>query len=301
MHTASAGGPFLPFFFRLCKLLKVPAKFVFVFDGPHRPPVKRGVLVNTTSLWYASSVRRNLGGNPFSYGHSYAPGEAEAEMAKLNCWGSMNAVCTKDADALVFGATTRGNTDNVKKLSAPDIAQKVGFTHSRLFLYALAAGGDYDSGISNCGCAGASELALSGVGDSLFRDIMATRSDEEREALLEGWRDHVYEGILNKTIRFGTRLNHNLLSDLQFTDFPPLEVVNNYANPATSATFPDYHPNTRNWRVGHEEPNPSAIIQFCRDRLGWKDSSALLKVLRDNLWEGLVLRMIYSVSIRTMP
>jgi Holliday junction resolvase YEN1 len=35
-----------------------------------------------------------------------APGEAEAELAYLNRWGSIDAIYTKDGDALAFGATT---------------------------------------------------------------------------------------------------------------------------------------------------------------------------------------------------
>jgi hypothetical protein len=190
----------------------------------------------------------------------------------------------------------RGNTDNVKRLRAADIAQSVGLTHSRIFFYALAAGGDYDSGLPNCGRAGALELALSGVGDSLFRDLKAARSDEECEDLLEVWRGQVYEGITNKTDQFTAKLRKTLREELPKRTFPPINVVNNYVNPATSATFIDYQPNTRKWRVGHEQPNPAAIIRFCRDRLAWTDPAALLKVLRGNLWEGLVLRTVYSVS-----
>jgi holliday junction resolvase YEN1 len=33
-----------------------------------------------------------------------APGEAEAELAKLNAQGHLDAIVTDDSDALVFGA-----------------------------------------------------------------------------------------------------------------------------------------------------------------------------------------------------
>jgi holliday junction resolvase YEN1 len=35
-----------------------------------------------------------------------APGEAEAELAHLNCIGAVDAVLTGDSDAFVFGAMT---------------------------------------------------------------------------------------------------------------------------------------------------------------------------------------------------
>jgi Holliday junction resolvase YEN1 len=36
---------------------------------------------------------------------SQAPGEAEAELAKLNAAGMIDAVVTDDSDAFLFGAT----------------------------------------------------------------------------------------------------------------------------------------------------------------------------------------------------
>jgi hypothetical protein len=40
-------------FYRLCKLLRTPANFVFVFDGSERPPVKCGKQVGRQVLWWA--------------------------------------------------------------------------------------------------------------------------------------------------------------------------------------------------------------------------------------------------------
>jgi Holliday junction resolvase YEN1 len=37
---------------------------------------------------------------------SKAPGEAEAELARLNELGIIDTILTSDADALLFGATT---------------------------------------------------------------------------------------------------------------------------------------------------------------------------------------------------
>lgn len=40
------GGPLRIFFYKLCKLLKLPAIFIFVFDGQERPSMKRDRKVN---------------------------------------------------------------------------------------------------------------------------------------------------------------------------------------------------------------------------------------------------------------
>jgi holliday junction resolvase YEN1 len=46
-------------FYRLCRLLALPVIPVFVFDGPGRPKVKRGVNVKTgKSHWLSSSFKK---------------------------------------------------------------------------------------------------------------------------------------------------------------------------------------------------------------------------------------------------
>ncbi len=54
-HTATS--PFGPdaqrlFFYKLCNLIQYPVTWVFVFDGPFRPEVKRGTkVVQRTLQW----------------------------------------------------------------------------------------------------------------------------------------------------------------------------------------------------------------------------------------------------------
>jgi hypothetical protein len=58
IHGQFGGGPLRPFFFRLAKLLKVPANFVFVFDGPKRPEKKRGKTVQQKKpLWWVAPAQ----------------------------------------------------------------------------------------------------------------------------------------------------------------------------------------------------------------------------------------------------
>ena len=44
-------------FYRLCRLLTLPIIPIFVFDGPDRPKVKRGVNVKTKSHWLSSPFK----------------------------------------------------------------------------------------------------------------------------------------------------------------------------------------------------------------------------------------------------
>lgn len=108
-------------FYRLAMLRKLAPSFVFVFDGPQRPPTKRGKQVKTQLWWTAPAhtLIRTLGHSYHQvyilyflthvYNHpltsaNQAPGEAEAELAAMNMAGEVDAILTSDSDAFIFGA-----------------------------------------------------------------------------------------------------------------------------------------------------------------------------------------------------
>lgn len=58
LHTQDGTNPQLQFFFyKLCRLLRAPATYVFVFDGPGRPAKKRGHNVVNRALWYTQYAK----------------------------------------------------------------------------------------------------------------------------------------------------------------------------------------------------------------------------------------------------
>lgn len=107
-------------FFKMCRLLKAPVTPVFVYDGPRREPLKRGRQVVTRPLWIIENVKslvkafgfhshdvrtiETSSQNSNTKIYNQAPGEAEAELAKMNALGFIDAVITDDSDAVVFGA-----------------------------------------------------------------------------------------------------------------------------------------------------------------------------------------------------
>lgn len=114
------GGPLRIFFYKLCKLLKSPAIFIFVFDGRLRPPMKRGRKINVLKdPWWTEPCTELINSMGF-YAHQVsscllygislkvtekqAPGEAEAELGRLSQLGIIDAVISTDGDAFVFGA-----------------------------------------------------------------------------------------------------------------------------------------------------------------------------------------------------
>ena len=106
-------------FFKLCRYLRSPVTLVFVFDGPQRPHVKRGKkvvhrahqlteeakeLITAFGFYYHQvSSRHYFCYIPTDVLGSKAPGEAEAELAKLNAADMIDAVITDDSDAWAFG------------------------------------------------------------------------------------------------------------------------------------------------------------------------------------------------------
>lgn len=123
-HAASPYGPggMRLFFYKLCFLIRYPATWIFVFDGQLKVQIKRDTHVIPKNPQWAGPCKRLLeifgfmihevsvmirvlSCWPLITGLMHqAPGEAEAELAKLNAVGLVDAVFTSDSDALVFGA-----------------------------------------------------------------------------------------------------------------------------------------------------------------------------------------------------
>lgn len=91
-------------FFRLARLLSLPINAVFVFDGPLRPRVKRGRTVGAKKHPLTGPLMEMIA--TFGAIGWEAPGEAEAELARMNQEGLIDAVLSDDVDSLVFGAQT---------------------------------------------------------------------------------------------------------------------------------------------------------------------------------------------------
>lgn len=94
--------------------------------------------------------------------HHWAPAEAEAECARLNELGIVDAVWTDDGDALMFGAMVLikkhregGNkkSDSLVRVYRMDVIErKHRINRQGLILFALLSGGDYDTkGLEGCG------------------------------------------------------------------------------------------------------------------------------------------------------
>ncbi|KAH0346154.1 PIN domain-like protein, partial [Aureobasidium melanogenum] len=155
---------------RVLKLMRMNIQPIFIFDGPSRP-WKRGGVVGRIDWKKIDLLRKML--NMLKIPHHRAPAEAEAECARLNELGIVDAVWTDDSDALMFGAKVlikehregRGNTakksDTLVRIYRADVIEhKHRINRQGLILFALLSGGDYDTkGLPGCGPMAALEAA----------------------------------------------------------------------------------------------------------------------------------------------
>ncbi|EUC46287.1 hypothetical protein COCMIDRAFT_36119 [Bipolaris oryzae ATCC 44560] len=174
-------------FYRLCRLLTLNIQLVFVFDGPGRP-WKRGKRgqgrINYEERRLLQELLKYLG-----VPYHEAPGEAEAECARMQILGIVDAVWSQDSDCLMFGCTlwfhdhriakNEGVTDrskeNTKKngkyasvVRAIDMKERYNLDREGLVLFAMLVGGDYDQqGLPQCGPGIALQAVKEGLGRSL--------------------------------------------------------------------------------------------------------------------------------------
>ncbi|KAF6754316.1 PIN domain-like protein [Ephemerocybe angulata] len=300
IHSSFAGASALhPFFYRLCALLNKAANFVFVYDGPERPEIKRNKTVQRhRKLWWVGPTQLLI--ESFGFCIHQAPGEAEAELALLNRWGVVQAIMTADGDALLGGAPLilrtikakdRGADDEVTRYDDATLTSNLSFTPSRRLLFALLCGGDYSDRL--CGYKSAEAVIRSGVGDNLLNLVKGAQNKAELTKAMASWKEKAHSRTLSGNLQLDTRARNSFLSALK--DFPSSDTIDLYMNPKTSCTNSSYLPDSSTWDMV-QQPNVHRLIEACRNQVGWSDAAELLKKLNANALEGFVLRLIYSVS-----
>ncbi|KAF7324057.1 Flap endonuclease GEN 1 [Mycena kentingensis (nom. inval.)] len=279
------------FFYQLCNLQRSSATFIFVFDGPGRPKVKRGVRVRKHSRNLLKNVKQLI--KAFGYYVHDAPGEAEAELAYLNKKGNIDAIITTDSDVFVFGGLCvlqmNGSKvdeqvslfDATRFATAPLSLDRGGF-----LLVALMAGGDYDEGTPGCSAQIAYQLAQLGFGTRLLQ-ILANYHGDARKQRLDTWRKCInFELETNPSGRLDRA--HPSVARQLTRSFPQSSIIDLYLNPATSESadlpLPLWIP---------VQPDLAKISRLATSLLGWKGSAKDEKLHRV-LWPGVAFRLISS-------
>ncbi|MCJ1398478.1 hypothetical protein MMC11_001678 [Xylographa trunciseda] len=223
-------------YFRLLRFLALSIQPLFVFDGPHKPPVKRNVKTSNQGASLPNMLAKELLKH-FGFPYLTAPGEAEAECALLQREGIVDAVMSEDVDTLMFGCgmsmrdwSGEGKSKaptHVNIYSSELILRNCGLDRDGMVLVALMSGGDYDTmGIPGCGPKVACQAAKAGFGKELCKlakgDIIG----------LKQWRERLnYELRTNESGYFQRKNTTIRVLD----DFPDKKVFSYYAHPVISS------------------------------------------------------------------
>ncbi|DAA78204.1 TPA_exp: putative Rad2-like endonuclease [Trichophyton benhamiae CBS 112371] len=293
-------------FFRLTRLISLPIQPIFVFDGPHRPDYKRGRLVSKNAAAAQIELSRKLI-ELFSYPCHMAPGEAEAECAKLQQAGVVDAVMSNDVDALMFGSKvtllnySKGSAKqsgaathvDLYNTEAEDGDSKVTLDTRGMVLVALLSGGDYSpAGVALCGPKLAVEIARAGFGEDLLeitQDLLSGRSTKKAEEALCEWRERLqYELQSNESGYFKTK--HKAVKIP--ADFPNLAALRSCVDPVTSSL--KEMDALRRSDIWGRRVDVDRLRAFVGKYLGWKNAIGAKNLIRKLAPSLLSYNLFYS-------
>ncbi|KAK8035464.1 hypothetical protein PG993_010459 [Apiospora rasikravindrae] len=320
VYAEGRGGmnhPTRTLFFHITHILETGVQPVFVYDGSGRPNLKRGVHTTAGSyqpfeprserlgrtnadekreqdvqhIIYLSKKILDLLGLP----RIDAFGEAEAECARLEKAGLVDAVMSADGDAFLFGAQTvlhyltedkkdKAKGRRVRVLQTKDLENETTkLTQRVLFSLALFAGGDYNTGVENCG----PELALA-IGTSKHGAILWTQAKRHLWHQLPQWRDRLAQELKTGSVSFGKK--HPAVAESLCKNYPDFQKVAEYyvreltRDPATSAI---------DWKKEADKPG---LWKFTGKYFDWKHRHFAVKFVRVTSVALLVRRILHCPS-----
>ncbi|CAG8404094.1 unnamed protein product [Penicillium salamii] len=277
-------------FFRLLNLLALPVHPLFVYDGPQKPAFKRGKAVSSRSYGSVPIIRRSKDLlEKFRFPWHEAPGEAEAECARLQQAGIVDAVMSNDVDALMFGSSmtimnfskeSGSGTSSATHVTCYAMEQEghpsnIPFDRPGMILFAMLSGGDYlPSGVQKCGSSIAAEIVKAGFGEDLLQEI-ALHSDSSTG--LKEWRERLqYELDENESRYFARKHPSVRIPDT----FPDRTILEYYARPKVSSDEDMAFLRNRLREAWDQDIDPLAIRTFAANHLDWKYRAGATKVTR---------------------
>ena len=212
---------------RIFRLMRLNIQPIWILDGSRRP-------------WKRN--KRGGGGGPqvesertelliqlldhLKLPHHRAPAEAEAECARLQLLGIVDAVWSDDGDTLMFGATcligahrvaNKWSPDKITVLRAEKILEDRDFDSESLVLFAMLAGADYNTtGLKGCGAQLARLVSRNSHG---LTNELCHASQQD----IPAWR-HRFEETLGKE---GRRMQVPIT-------FPDMRALGHYCSPVVS-------------------------------------------------------------------
>nr|GAT49008.1 predicted protein [Mycena chlorophos] len=296
---ATPGSPITRLYAWVERFAGTPIVPVFVFDGDDRPGWKNGrrIRVKTHQL---TAVFKNII-ESFGFPWFVAAGEAEATLARMTTDGvpvRIDAVQTEDGDALVFGATTVLRIVSFDKssfngilYSAHDIEQMLGLGADDLVLFALLAGGDYNTGLNGCGPKFATGLARAGFGRSLA-DGVRGKTRTEIEGFLPTWCNAVRQELATNASGFLPFAKPQLAESWP-SAFPSIDILDLYLHPSVSGNIADLSLSLQPFQLDE-------IATFAQKNFNWAKNNVvgLLQRFTSHILPGVVVRELIATQLR---
>lgn len=277
-------------FYRLLKLLALPVHPLFVYDGRQKPAFKRGKAVSTRSYGNAPIIKRSKDLiERFRFPWHEAPGEAEAECARLQQAGIVDAVMSNDVDALMFGSSftimnfskeSGSGSSSATHVTCYAMGQdghpsNIPLDRPGMILFAMLSGGDYlPSGVPKCGSKLAAEIAKAGFGEDLLQEL-ASKADVDTG--LREWRERLqYELEENESGYFTRKHPAVRVPDV----FPDRQILEYYAQPKVSSDEEMTFLRNRLAQAWDKNIDPLAIRTFAADHFEWNYRSGARKLIK---------------------
>jgi len=226
----------------------------------------------------------------FKFPWHEAPGEAEAECARLQRAGIVDAVMSNDVDALMFGSTltimnfskesgtgTSASTHvTCYRMGNEGQVSNIPLDRAGMILFAMLSGGDYlPTGVPKCGSKLAAQIAKAQFGDDLLKEISSQSPD--LDARLNEWRERLqFELEENESGWFTTKHKAVRIPET----FPDRTILKYYAEPMVS-TEDEMAALRRRLRHAWDcEIDSFAIRSFAAEHFEWNYRSGARKVIK---------------------
>ncbi|WFD44161.1 hypothetical protein MPSI1_002827 [Malassezia psittaci] len=307
-------------FFRLARILHLPIRPIFVFDGPERPDWKRDARVYKG----VHLVQEQFCGMLNAFGTPYwaAPGEAEAELAWMNHSGIIDAVLTDDVDALMLGAQVvvrsrawQEDRDTDEPVMATVYDRRQGewrVDSDGMILAAMLSGGDYDTrGMAQCGIKTALSLSRCGYGSELlsyFREAYSATDDptltsSKFEAFLLPWRQRLCTELRENRAKVLPRKLPKLADSIsEYFLVEPIQrqILFNYAWPKTSCTRSESKKQLQSMLLRSPDIHLHEVASFAQTHFQWAPGTVLKRLSR-LIFPGLFMRELYQAAQKPCP
>ncbi|KAJ5950256.1 uncharacterized protein N7479_008669 [Penicillium vulpinum] len=277
-------------FYRLLKLLALPVHPLFVYDGRQKPAFKRGKAVSTRSYGSAPIIKRSKDLiERFRFPWHEAPGEAEAECARLQQAGIVDAVMSNDVDTLMFGSSftimnfskeSGSGSSSATHVTCYSMGQdghpsNIPLDRPGMILFAMLSGGDYlPSGVPKCGSKLAAEISKAGFGEDLLQEL-ASQTDVDTG--LNEWRERLQYELEENESGYFTRKHPAVRIPAVF---PDRQILEYYAQPKVSSDEEMTLLRNRLAQAWDNDIDPLAIRTFAADHFEWNYRSGARKLIK---------------------